>query len=128
MEQLCWPNTVRLTLSIQHPSELIHLFQRGALPTIEHLNITNEEVRTTFPSSQHKPVPDIQLYGHDLHETADGTRLKSLVLRFMPLSDVIVLMNSLCMPLLEKLILVDLYDQSKLSQRKIKYKSFSIFH
>jgi hypothetical protein len=87
-----------------------------------------EEVRTTFPSSQHKPVPDIQLYGHDLHETADGTRLKSLVLRFMPLSDVIVLMNSLCMPLLEKLILVDLYDQSKLSQRKIKYKSFSIFH
>ena len=29
MQPLCWPNTVELTLSIQHSSELMLLFQRG---------------------------------------------------------------------------------------------------
>ncbi|UJR16750.1 hypothetical protein I4U23_003650 [Adineta vaga] len=39
MEQLSWPNTVQLTLSIQYFSELKLLFQHNALPAIEYMNI-----------------------------------------------------------------------------------------
>ncbi|CAF1587204.1 unnamed protein product [Rotaria magnacalcarata] len=56
MRPLNWPNTVQLTLSIQHPSELALLLKRDALPAIEHLNITNEEMRTARPLRQHEPI------------------------------------------------------------------------
>jgi hypothetical protein len=122
MRPLCWPNTVQLTLSIQHANELMLLFQHGALPAIEHLNVTNEEIRTAFSPGQQKLIPNIQLCEHVLRQTADGTRLKSLLLRYINLGDVIILIRSLAMPLLQKLTLVDLYDQSKLSQSKVRCK------
>jgi hypothetical protein len=122
MRPLCWPNTVQLTLSIQHANELMLLFQHGALPAIEHLNVTNEEIRTAFSPGQQKLIPNIQLCEHVLRQTADGTGLKSLLLRYINLSDVIILIRSLAMPLLQKLTLVDLYDQSKLSQSKVRCK------
>ncbi|CAF0993440.1 unnamed protein product [Rotaria sordida] len=110
MQQLYWPNTVQLTLSIQHSSELMLLLQRGALPMIEHLNVTNEEIRTVLPLDRHKSVGNIQLCENDLRQIGDGTRLRSLLLRYFTLTDVIILIGSLSMPLLEQLILVDLYD------------------
>ncbi|CAF3291279.1 unnamed protein product [Rotaria socialis] len=72
MVSTCWPNTIQLTLSILHSSELVLLLQRNALPTIEHLSVTNEDI------------------------------------------SVALLLGSLAMPLLEKLILIDLYNHSKL--------------
>jgi hypothetical protein len=122
MRPLCWPNTVQLTLSIQHANELMLLFQHGALPAIEHLNVTNEEIPTALSPGQQKLIPNIQLCEHVLRQTADGTRLKSLLLRYINLGDVIILIRSVAMRLLQKLTLVDLYDQSKLSQSKIRYK------
>jgi hypothetical protein len=115
MEPLYWPNTVQLTLSIQYPSELVLLLKRDALPAIEHLNITNEQVRTVFSLRRYIPVSNIHLCDYNLREIADGTRLRSLLLRYISLSDIILLIGSLTMPLLEKLILIDLYDDSKLS-------------
>jgi hypothetical protein len=115
MQPLCWPNTVQLTLSIQRPSELMLLLQCNALPAIEHLNVTNEELHTALPLGVSKSVPYIRLSEHGLREGADGTRLRFLLLRYITLSDVIILIGSLTMPLLEKLILVDMYDHSKLS-------------
>lgn len=115
MESPCWPNTVQLTLSIQRPSELILLLRRNALPTIEHLSVTNEESHMSLPLSESQSVSAIQLCEHDLHERVDGARLRFLLLRYLTLGDAVILLGSLTMPLLEKLILVDLYDHSKLS-------------
>ncbi|CAF5219535.1 unnamed protein product, partial [Rotaria magnacalcarata] len=106
MQPLYWPNTVQLTLSIQQPSELTLLLKRGALPATEHLNVTNEEMRTALPLYRYKPISNIQLCEHELRKVADGTRLRSLVLRYINLKDAVILMDSLTMPLLEKLIFV----------------------
>ncbi|CAF1478333.1 unnamed protein product [Rotaria sordida] len=119
MEQLCWPNTVELSLSIEHSSEIMFFFRNGALPLIEHLNITNEEICIILPEHHHKyenkSISNIKFYKNELNEIVDSTRLKSLFLRYIFLNDLIILMNSLTMPLLEKLTLIDLYDYSKLS-------------
>ncbi|CAM4749867.1 unnamed protein product [Rotaria magnacalcarata] len=103
---------VQLTLSIQQPKELTLLLKRGALPATEHLNVTNEEMRTALPLYRYKPISNIQLCEHELRKVADGTRLRSLVLRYINLKDAVILMDSLTMPLLEKLIFVDLYDRT----------------
>ncbi|CAF3697866.1 unnamed protein product [Rotaria sordida] len=114
MEQLCWPNTVELSLSIEHSSEIMFFFRNGALPLIEHLNITNEEICIILPEHHHKyenkSISNIKFYKNELNEIVDSTRLKSLFLRYIFLNDLIILMNSLTMPLLEKLTLIDLYD------------------
>lgn len=115
MRSLSWPHTVELTLSIQHSSELALLFRRMALPTIEHLNITNEEIRTVSSLHLDKPIPNIELYEHDLRQISDVSRLRSLLIRYISLNDFVILIGSLKMPLLEKLTLIDLYDNSKLS-------------
>jgi hypothetical protein len=123
MEPLCWPNTVKLTLSIQQSSELVLLFKRDALPIVEHLNVTNEALRFGLPPDQHRSVANIYLSDHDLRQICDGTRLRSLLLRNIALNDVIVLIGSLNMPLLEKLTLIDSYDQCKFSPSKITINS-----
>ncbi|CAF4741836.1 unnamed protein product, partial [Rotaria magnacalcarata] len=61
------------------------------------------------------PISSISFDKSQFNEIVDGTRLKSLFLRYIFLNDLIILMNSLTMPLLEKFILIDLYDHSKLS-------------
>ncbi|CAF4580712.1 unnamed protein product, partial [Rotaria magnacalcarata] len=68
----------QLTLSIQQPKELTLLLKRGALPATEHLNVTNEEMRTALPLYRYKPISNIQLCEHELRKVADGTRLRSL--------------------------------------------------
>jgi hypothetical protein len=111
MEQLSWPNTVRLTLSIQHPSELRLLFQHNGLPAIEYLNITIENLQTIASCK----VSNTQLSEDSLRETTNGgTHLKVLILRYISLNDVIILISSIAMPALEELILIDMYDDSKL--------------
>jgi hypothetical protein len=115
MKPLHWSNTVRLTLSIQCSSELMVLLRDDALPIIEHLNITNEEVYTTLTFQHDKPISNIQLRENDLRSTAGSIRLRSLVIRYISLGDLIILIRSLNMSSLQQLILVDLYDNSKLS-------------
>jgi hypothetical protein len=115
MKQLSWPNTIQLTLSIQHSNELRLLFQHNALPAIEYLNITIENLHTTLPSNINISTLNIQLSKDSLRETINGgTHLKILILRYITLSDAIILIGSLTMPLLEELILIDMYDDSKL--------------
>ncbi|CAF3044303.1 unnamed protein product [Rotaria sp. Silwood2] len=111
MQSLSLSNTVQLTISIQHPSELRLLFEHNALPAIEYLNITIENPQTIVPCK----VPNTQLCKDSLRQTANGgTHLRVLVLRYITLNDVIILIGSLTMPLLEELILIDMYDDSKL--------------
>jgi len=114
-EPLYWPNTIQLTLSIQHPRELIFLFQQKSLPAIEHLNITNENLPTILSSDVDKLILNDQLSKDNLREKIDGgIHLRFLLLRYLTLNDVIILIGSLTMPLLENFILIHIYDHSKL--------------
>ncbi|CAF2960608.1 unnamed protein product [Rotaria sp. Silwood2] len=113
MQPLSWSNTVQLTLSIQHSSELRLLFEHNALPAIEYLNITIENLDTNLPSNVNISVPNVQITKDSLRETATGgTHLKHLLLRYITLNDVIILIGSIAMPLLEELILIDMYDDT----------------
>jgi hypothetical protein len=79
-----------------------------------YLNITIENLDTNLSSNV-----NIQLLSKDsLREMATGgTHLKHLLLRYITLDDVIILIGSINMPLLEELILIDMYDHSKLFLR-----------
>ena len=114
MEVLCWPNTVKLILSIQHASELKLLLQHDSLPSIEHLEVTNEDLHIILPKNNEKSMVNIQL--NDVHlprERIDDIRLRYLLLRYINLSDLITSIDLLSMPVLETLILVDIYDHSE---------------
>ena len=113
MRSIRWPNTVQLTLSIQCSSEITLLFQRNALPAIEHLSITNEEIRTASSFDQEKFVRTSQCSRRDLRRMVDTSQLRSLLIRYIPLSDLLRLIILVKMPLLEQLTLIDLYDNSK---------------
>ncbi|CAF0771636.1 unnamed protein product [Rotaria sp. Silwood1] len=112
MKRLCWPNTIELSLSIRYSNEIMFFLRKGALPSIEHLNITNEGMCIILPEHKNKSISNISFDKNQLHEIVDGTRLKSLFLRYIYLNDLIILMNSLTMSLLEKFILIDLYDHT----------------
>jgi len=115
MQSLSWPNTVQLTLSIKHSSEISLLFEHNALPAIEYLNITIENLNTNLPSSVNISAPNVQLSKDSLRQTAIGcAHLKHLLLRYITLNDVIILIGLSSMPLLEELILINMYDDSKL--------------
>jgi hypothetical protein len=115
MQPLCWPNTFKLTLSIQHASELELLLQHNSLPSIEHLEVTNEYFHFVLPTDNEKSILNIQSNDVRLRrERIDGIRLRYLLLRYINLIDFITLIDSLTMPVLETLILVDMYDHSKL--------------
>lgn len=127
MKPLCWTNTVQLTLSIQHSSELMLLFQDNALPMIEHLNITNEEILTALSSHQDKPILINQLCVDNFRRVTGDIKLRSLVLRYISIGDLVILIDSLNMPLLEKLILIDLYGYSKLLELFCRYRLIYIY-
>lgn len=113
MRSIRWPNTVHLTLSIQCPSEITLLFQRNALPAIEHLSITNEERRTVSSFDQEKFVRTSQCTRRILRRMVNTCQLRSLLIRYIPLGDLLRLIVLVKMPLLEQLVLIDLYDNSK---------------
>ncbi|CAF1322814.1 unnamed protein product [Rotaria sordida] len=113
MQPLSWSNTVQLTLSIQYFSELRLLFEHNALPAIEYLNITIENLDTNLPFNVNISASNVQLSKYSLRETATGdTHLKHLLLRYITLNDVMILIGSITMPLLEELILIDMYDDT----------------
>ncbi|CAF4196589.1 unnamed protein product, partial [Rotaria sordida] len=116
LRPLYWPSDVQLTLSIRHSSELKFLLRRSALSTIERLSITNKEIRAALSLCHHEPIPNIQSCEHYLRQIADDTRLRLLLLRYIILSNVTILICLLIMYLRELLRLVDLYDDSKVSQ------------
>jgi hypothetical protein len=115
--QLCWIYTIRLTLSLQHSSELILRLIPEALPLLEHLNVTIEQPQKKLTPKWNQSSPRFELCEQDIRRAnANGTRLRSLVLRYIELDDLLVLLNSLTFPLLETLTLVDVYDSCKYNE------------
>ncbi|CAF1269456.1 unnamed protein product [Rotaria sordida] len=110
---LYWIHTVRLTLSLQHSSELILLLMPQALPLLEHLNVTIEQPQKDLISKRGQSIKCFELCEKDLRCTnAAGTNLRSFVLRQIELDDLLILFNTLTFPLLHTLTLVDIYDKS----------------
>ncbi|CAF2160023.1 unnamed protein product [Rotaria magnacalcarata] len=110
---LHWIHTVRLTLSLQHSSELILLFMPAALPLLEHLNVTIEQPRKDLISKSGQSTERFELCEKDLRcTTATATKLRSFVLRQIELDDLLILFNTLSFPLLHTLTLVDIHDKS----------------
>jgi hypothetical protein len=109
-----WARTVELTLSIQYPFELVLILQNGAIPLLEHLYVTIEQEKFEEKPYLLNPPPHIQLCERNIREMADATRLQTLALRHLALGNLITLLNSLSMPSLKKLTLVDIFDESKL--------------
>jgi hypothetical protein len=112
--ELFWPNTVHLTLSIQYSFELIVILQRGAISYLEHLNVTIEQDMLQRWFYWKPPPRYIRLCGYNIRQRTDATRLRTLILRHLPLYELVLLLGFLNMPLLEKLILIDIFDESKL--------------
>ena len=112
MAPIYWPNTNRLTLSIQHASEFELLLKRNVTPALEHLHVTIEETDLVFTK---RSTSRAHLCEQTLRQTADGTRLRTLFIRHMAFEDLIVLLDSLSMPSLQTLTLIDVYGQSKSS-------------
>ena len=115
MQQLCWPNTVQLTLSIQYSCELKYLFEENALPAIEYLNITIEDWNSIEEYNEiSRSDSNIELSRDSLRQTTTAcTHLKYLVIHFITLTDFITLIDSLTLVSLEELTLIDMYDTSK---------------
>jgi hypothetical protein len=114
---LYWIHTVRLSISLQHSSELVLLLMPEALPSLEHLNVTIEQPRKDLISEKDQSQRSIKLCETDLHCTnATGIKLRSFVLCQIELDDLLILFNTLTFPLLHTLILVDVYDKCKCNE------------
>ena len=112
MAPIYWPCTNRLTLSVQHASEFELLLKRNAITALEHLAVTIEQTDIVVTK---RSTSRVHLCEQTLRQKADATRLRTLFIRHMAFEDLIVLLDSLSMPLLEKLTLIDIYGQSKSS-------------
>ncbi|CAF1021951.1 unnamed protein product [Adineta steineri] len=116
---LYWMRTVCLTISVQHSSELILLFMPEALPLLEHLNVTIEQPRKDLITKRKQPAKSVQLSENDLrYANAAKTKLRSFVLRQIELDDLLTLFNTFTFPLLDTLILVDVFDKCKYNELK----------
>ena len=110
MAPLYLPNTHRLTLSIQYASELELLLRRNVTPVLEHLSVTIERMDLVVIQASESPV---RLCEQNLRQKADGTRLRTLFIRHIAFEDLIVLLDSLSMPSLETLTLIDVDGRSR---------------
>ncbi len=115
MKTWFWPHTVQLTLSVQYPFELVVILRNDVIPYLQHLNVTIEQEQFKEKPYLKTPPPNIELCKRDIRQMADATRLQTLVLRHLALGQLVILLHSLKMPLLKKLTLVDIFDESKLS-------------
>jgi hypothetical protein len=96
-----------------------------ALPLLEHLNVTIEQPQKNLRYKFNQSTAHFELCEEDLRRAnANGTKLRSLVLRLIELDDVLVLLNSLTFPLLEKLTLVDVYDRCKCNESFLIFSFF----
>jgi hypothetical protein len=114
MQTLFWSRTVQLTLSVQYPFEILTILQNGAIPLLEHLNITFEQEQYKEKPYLQKRQPRVPFCQFDIRRIADASRLQTLLLRHLAFNQLLILLNSLNMPLLKKLTLVDIFDESRL--------------
>ena len=94
------PNTVHLSLLIGQLNDLFILLDTQLFPVLDHLCITFIE------RMEHNLQNNTQL-------TSITSRLCSLKLSYMSFDDLLTFLSLVHMPSLEKLILIEIYDNSK---------------
>ncbi|CAF1115126.1 unnamed protein product [Adineta steineri] len=104
-QDLYWPNAVHLSLSIQQASDLFLLHHR-ALPILDHLCVTIFNPVKCFTKVIENDL--------ELKNTTNMMifRLRSLQLSHISLAQLLIYLSSIHMPLLEKLTLIDVYDNT----------------
>jgi hypothetical protein len=108
LKGLEWIYTKRLTISIQHTSELFYLFQSNSLPQLEYLYVTIEQMDFTISQSCLQQLDQLNCSTNQI----GLKKLRTLIIRYIHLKDFILLINCFTMENLENLTLIDIYDQS----------------
>lgn len=98
LKNLHWPRTTELTLTVRFPFEIIFILRNKAIPFLEHLYITIEREQLRDEVYLTPKQPQIQFCRNDIRLMTDGSRLKTLILRHLSLSNVILLIGSMNMP------------------------------
>jgi hypothetical protein len=93
-------NTVRLSLFIGRLSDLFSLLDTRSLPVLDHLSVT-------FFIKKKSNVQN------DTQKTNITSRLRSLKIIYMSFEDLLTFLSLVYMPLLEKLTLIEIHDNSK---------------
>ena len=83
--------------------------QRNALPMLEHLSVTIESMDPAFSFFPCEEASVAHSSEIELLRNADGTRLRTLNIRHIALHDLVLLLDSLSMPLLIELTLIDIH-------------------
>ncbi|CAF1499216.1 unnamed protein product [Adineta ricciae] len=82
------------------------------MPSLQYLYITVQHEKCIKEPYLKHPQPQIEFCEKDIRQMTDASRLRTVVLRHMALHNVIILIRSLNMPLLEKLILVEIFHET----------------
>ncbi|CAF0890764.1 unnamed protein product [Adineta steineri] len=93
------PNTVYLSLCIKRLDDLFNLLDTQALPVLDHLSVV-------FITR------DLKYDAEMVNVNNITSRLRSLKLRYMSMNNLLVFLSSVHMPLLEKLTLIDIHDNT----------------
>ncbi len=103
--ELYWPNTVHLSLFIEKTNDLFSLHPH-ALPILDHLYVTILKSGKCF-------MNNIESNLQEKGPMNTTHRLRSLQLHHISLGDLLIFVSTVNMPLLEKLTLIEVYDNSK---------------
>ncbi|UJR18601.1 hypothetical protein I4U23_005508 [Adineta vaga] len=112
LKNLQWSNTVQLSLIVQFPFEILFILRKSAIPYLEYLYITIEQEQLNTKSYSDKLSIELQFCENHIRQMTDASRLQTLILRHLSHDKVTILIRSLNMPLLKKLILVEIFDET----------------
>ncbi len=120
-EELHWPNTVHLSLSVKQPNNVFTLLHQRALPILERLciNVMKEDEHRNKSTKNYLNLKTM---------TVITNHLRYLQLCNMSLDDLLTLLSSVYMPLLETLTLIDIYGDSKFNHLTLSIFNQLLFY
>ena len=111
IKNIRWPRTVRLTISVRYPFEILLLLKKKAMPLLEYLDVTIEGEHVDSHRYGEKSQA-VQFCANDIHRMVKISHLRTLVVRHLALDQVTILLQHLDLPVLNKLTLVNIFDDS----------------
>ena len=97
-----WPNTVRTSVYVKNLNDLYILVNHQKLSRLEDLSVTFIKQNQQQLEENFQEIKFANITSH----------LRSLTLRSMSLDDLLVFLQSIQMPFLNELILIDIYDNT----------------
>lgn len=97
------PKTVYLSVYINRLNDLFNLLDTQALPVLDHLSVGFI-------------IRDLKYDVKTMNVNNITSRLRSLKLSHMSMNNLLIFLSFVHMPLLEKLTLIDIHDNSKFNK------------